>query len=819
MSLYTINQVAAASVPNAPTGAFNLFLDTDGIWKKKDDAGVVTPVSVDIDTDVLVKASPTDTTAGYVVDKIKSDSGDVGFTLVNSGGNEYYTLDVNAKFFDKTVDDSDDITEGANKLFLTVGERTILSNTSGTNTGDEVEEYANLAALPVTGVVGTIYITEDTNSIYRWTGSVYVELSTVIGGNDPVDSTGIRTGGVLSVGTGGSGVATTFNISAGSAIFVNEIGIKSTLNWTVKTDLALTYLATNLITFVGINASGTVIQQQSSFTTLQSRTIAVIGVVVHVNKTTVDTVNNEQHVSYNVSSQLYDAMESIGFFNVNGNIFSANGANLNINKSLGDMFKMGSNYDTDVNNPHVRTLASLTPVTFQYRFSNGDNGVTGNNIDPDNIDDGAGGLTIVGNSKWSVQRIYVFTSNNVKIQRGVSEYSTSAAAISGIATEPYVTEPSIAANGLFRGWLVVKKGATVLNGSDAVFLSAPKFGEGNAGATGATTTLQTAYQNSIPNPEIITDGTGGAFTVRRGSALDTDLIYEGQNGAGVTTFSVDGNGNIISGTVNGIDIATDVSANTLKVSNVDTNLSFSRTATTLTVISSDGTDAILPEADTTNAGLLGSDKWDEIVANTAKVGFLNLTGDITSVGAATTISAGAVDIAMLSATGTPSATTFLRGDNVWATPAGGGGGTGHVPIGIEGIVTTGAATSGYTIASAVSTNEMVYFIDGAGGTNTKTVYKQFSIPSDYSSGGTIYIDTWRSNIIDTYTATAYIDDTVDSTINAIDISPAGTTVFELISVAFGSTLTGGESISLQIDYSSGNTDDVEIRGIYFEYNK
>lgn len=30
----------------------------------------------------------------------------------------------------------------------------------------------------------------------------------------------------------------------------------------------------------------------------------------------------------------------------------------------------------------------------------------------------------------------------------------------------------------------------------------------------------------------------------------------------------------------------------------------------------------------------------------------------------------------LSATGTPSATTFLRGDNTWATPAGGGGGVG-----------------------------------------------------------------------------------------------------------------------------------------------
>lgn len=30
----------------------------------------------------------------------------------------------------------------------------------------------------------------------------------------------------------------------------------------------------------------------------------------------------------------------------------------------------------------------------------------------------------------------------------------------------------------------------------------------------------------------------------------------------------------------------------------------------------------------------------------------------------------------LSATGTPSATTFLRGDNTWSTPAGGGGGVG-----------------------------------------------------------------------------------------------------------------------------------------------
>jgi hypothetical protein len=50
----------------------------------------------------------------------------------------------------------------------------------------------------------------------------------------------------------------------------------------------------------------------------------------------------------------------------------------------------------------------------------------------------------------------------------------------------------------------------------------------------------------------------------------------------------------------------------------------------------------------------------------------NLTGDVTSVNRATTISAGAVDISMLSASGTANSSTFLRGDNTWATPAGSG---------------------------------------------------------------------------------------------------------------------------------------------------
>ena len=41
---------------------------------------------------------------------------------------------------------------------------------------DDVVEVANYAALPATGETGKIYITLDTNFMYRWSGSTYIEI-------------------------------------------------------------------------------------------------------------------------------------------------------------------------------------------------------------------------------------------------------------------------------------------------------------------------------------------------------------------------------------------------------------------------------------------------------------------------------------------------------------------------------------------------------------------------------------------------------------------------------------------------------------------
>lgn len=42
---------------------------------------------------------------------------------------------------------------------------------------DDILEYASLAAFPVTGETGKIYIALDTNKCYRWSGSAYIEVS------------------------------------------------------------------------------------------------------------------------------------------------------------------------------------------------------------------------------------------------------------------------------------------------------------------------------------------------------------------------------------------------------------------------------------------------------------------------------------------------------------------------------------------------------------------------------------------------------------------------------------------------------------------
>lgn len=358
------------------------------------------------------------------------------------------------------------------------------------------------------------------------------------------NSTGVKTGGVLSIGTGGAGVATTFTIASGVGVVVDNTTIPATLinvSWSAKTDVAVTNIGTQPLTFIAIDSSGNVIQQATDFNGLEHRLYMVIGSVIHTNLTTVTAVNQGQHLAISPQAQLNDLFQSLAGFNITGNIFSANGTNLNINKSAGEIFKQGANYSTSANNPNIVITNSLTAGTFRYNNQTGSASGILSAIDPNNYDL-AGVTTAVSVNKFTIQRIFLFSSNLLAIQRGQHEYNSLAEAKASIQTETFIVNSSIIPNGVLRAYLIVQQGTTALNSATkAFFLEAPKFG-GTAGVGGlSVSTLQNAYDNSI-SPEILTDATRGAVSIKRGSSADTDLVFEVLNGAGTVTSSIDGNG-------------------------------------------------------------------------------------------------------------------------------------------------------------------------------------------------------------------------------------------------------------------------------------
>lgn len=141
-----------------------------------------------------------------------------------------------------------------------------------------------------------------------------------------------------------------------------------------------------------------------------------------------------------------------------------------------------------------------------------------------------------------------------------------------------------------------------------------------------------------------------------------DTLVSGTNIKTINSSSLLGSGNLV---ITGV-----------------TNLSY--TAATRVIASDTGTDATLPLVTSGDAGLAPASgggtsnflRADGTWAAPPTGGVSDGDkGDIivSSSGSVWTIDNAVVSVSKMSATGTPSATTFLRGDNTWATPAGGSG--------------------------------------------------------------------------------------------------------------------------------------------------
>ena len=133
---------------------------------------------------------------------------------------------------------------------------------------DDVQEFVNLAGFPATGSSSIIYVTQDTNKTYRWSGSAYVEISASPGSTDSVPEgtvnkyyTAARAQADVTSVTGNAGTATklatarTLGLSGDAS---GSAGFDGSANATIALTLANSGVTAGTYKSVTVDAKGRV---------------------------------------------------------------------------------------------------------------------------------------------------------------------------------------------------------------------------------------------------------------------------------------------------------------------------------------------------------------------------------------------------------------------------------------------------------------------------------------------------------------------------------------------------------------------------------
>lgn len=384
---------------------------------------------------------------------------------------------------------------------------------------------------------------KDTTQSAGATGCVYsTDYVNALGGGSPKsESTGAFTlSGGLAVAS-----ATTVALPSVTGQIVSVSGVVTPVSYT-GTTVTDTFVSTTPNTYYTLGAAG-VLQRGTYPTASQQRAEILLGYSIHQPLGTITACVSSPALAFNEMSQTRDIFGALGLVN-RGIVPSAGGA-LTLNISSGTLYGTGIGYTTSPTAPSSKSIGPYTGASVSYRTS------TGNAFTPSpdtSLDiayyEVAGTRTALPGGKYSSSRIYVSPSGAVRLQYGQVYYSTMASAIAGLPTELYTPYPAFAQNFVLVGVLTASSSASDLTlPAQALFTGASIFGESLSSSAGtSTTTLQGAYDNAA-EPEILTDSTHGALSIRRGSTADIDTVLDVQNGAGTSTSSISGAG-VITGT-------------------------------------------------------------------------------------------------------------------------------------------------------------------------------------------------------------------------------------------------------------------------------
>lgn len=256
----------------------------------------------------------------------------------------------------------------------------------------------------------------------------------------------------------------------------------------------VTDIATQPFSDIAVSSAGALVQQ-FTFSSEDLRATPTLGRVIHPDRVTVQQVNPDQIQPDPVATALglADFARFLGNGGDAGNDYSANGANMSLDKTDGRIFVLGGNRHINIADPNFvsTTLDVPTAITFNaiWRASAAVPGPVASSDGPTTFitagvyDDGTGPSspasvpngTLLSN-QWVTHRIYTTTDGSTIVQYGQTVHSTLSGAKAAIDTEGFVRASGFRPQ-LISCYLVLRGAATDLSDiSDAEFVPAPRTG-------------------------------------------------------------------------------------------------------------------------------------------------------------------------------------------------------------------------------------------------------------------------------------------------------------------------------------------------------
>ena len=300
------------------------------------------------------------------------------------------------------------------------------------------------------------------------------------------------------------------------------------VSWTLQTAVSLPSIATHSASYIFIDNTGSVvIRDDDSFGGSDTRNLILLAMILHSPTQILDILNTPQ-TAYSSTADFQLLLAEEGPHNLGGNQYTANGANLSLDKSGGQLLFTGISFHSDPNQPSISNTAAESPIDFPilYTASDGDLAIhlTGQTVlDPGNYDNG-GTVTAVGNNNFTLQRIYLMPDNNTDIMLGQEIFSTIDDAIA-IAGKELFDVPKLMDIGILIARIAIKGNATDLTNPVEAFII-PVSGGGSGGGSGGE--INTASNLA---------GDEGLFTTKAG----VDLPFKSLTAGSGISLSSDAN--------------------------------------------------------------------------------------------------------------------------------------------------------------------------------------------------------------------------------------------------------------------------------------